>query len=569
MKVLILNSGTGSRMKGLATCKCLVELEAGVTIIDAQLKALLRCGLSEIYITTGSHASELENYVRERYPHMSVTFINNPVYDKTNYIYSIHLAKDFLLDDDIVLLHGDLVFEENVLQDILASDDSVMVTDSTKSLPEKDFKAVVENGRIVGVGIEMFNNAVYAQPMYKLTKEDWALWLAEIGRFCDEGITGVYAENAFNNISNTMNVLPFDITGRMCFEVDNNDDLFFAQNAYKKMPDRIQNVYSGSGSCSHIENILSQAKSKKPFIVCGIDKDSANKLIGDNIVCFEEFTPNPDVSEVDAGISLFEKEKCDFIISIGGGSAIDIAKCINMMDCGTPRTTHLAIPTTAGTGSESTCFAVLYKNGEKISVENPHLIPKYVILDSAFLGTLPMYHKKSTALDALCQSIESLWARGKTTESESYASSAMHLIYENIEGYISGNASCAMRMLQASNLSGKAINISKTTAAHAMSYKMTAMFGLAHGHAVALCLPVVWAKLLESNVLPEVLNENQLHKFISVFRKMKLEFDFAVITNDIAKELADSVNIQRLNNHPVKITKSELVEMYKTLGREW
>jgi len=220
-----------------------VELAPGITILDAQIKTLLRCGVDDFYMTTGSHADVLEAYVQKRYPHVHFTYVNNPVYDKTNYIYSIYFARDFVRGSDILSLHGDLVYEQNVLQDIIASEQSVMVVDSTKPLPEKDFKAVIKDSRVRKVSVDTFTDALYAQPMYKLLQKDWDLWLAAIERFCEQGNTGVYAENAFNEISDTMNIYPFDVAGRLCFEIDNNEDLTYGRDAYSRMPDRFQTVY--------------------------------------------------------------------------------------------------------------------------------------------------------------------------------------------------------------------------------------------------------------------------------------------------------------------------------------
>ena len=592
MKVLILNSGVGSRMKDLATCKCLVELADGVTVLDAQLQALLRCGIEDFCITTGPYADELEIYIRKRYPNVNFIFVNNPLYSQTNYIYSIQLARNFVCDDDILLLHGDLVFEQNVLQDIIASEHSVMVVDSTKPLPKKDFKAVVKNGRIKGIGIDLFSEALYAQPLYKLMKQDWILWLDEIDRFCSRGITGVYAENAFNNISDKMNIFPLDITGRMCFEVDNREDLAYAQNAYKVMTDRLQKVYFGYNSRRHIQNIIRDAKAKKPFVVCGTNRKGSSITFEQDVVYFSGFTSNPDITEIMSGIELFEANACDFIVSIGGGSAIDTAKCINMLSNNNnhaelrdaPRACHLAVPTTAGTGSESTCFAVIYRNGEKLSIEHRNIMPEYVVLDPEFLTTLPDYHKKSTLLDALCQAIESIWANGSTDESKAYAMSAVRLILENADVYFSAADSdkenARLMILQAANLSGKAINISKTTAAHAMSYRLSSMFGLAHGHAVALCLLPVWQNMLEKNfghmegslidlkTAFSVKTHKEAYEIISqLFIKWDISYHFNCgdDINSVIDDLVASVNVQRLSNHPVVLSDDVLADIYRKI----
>lgn len=227
MKALILNSGIGKRM-GILTQdkpKCMAELQPNMTLIKLQLMHLSDAGIREVVITTGPFAKLLECYVRENFPDMNFTFVNNPLYESTNYIYSIALAREALMDDDIILMHGDLVFELSVLKDILAIETSAMVVDSTLPLPEKDFKAVLDGDRVKAVGIEFFGNAVAAQPLYKLNRADWLVWLDAITAFCGEGNRKVYAENALNTVSGSMQLYRFDVKGRVCTEVDDAQDL--------------------------------------------------------------------------------------------------------------------------------------------------------------------------------------------------------------------------------------------------------------------------------------------------------------------------------------------------------
>jgi len=240
MKALILNSGTGSRMGDIETCKCLVEVAPGKTIIDEQIRRLTQCGITTICITTGAYAEELETYLRSGYPAIHFEFIYNPLYNKTNYIYSIFLAREHL-QEDILLLHGDLVFETPLMQKVISFPHSCMVIDTTKPLPNKDFKAVLKDGIISAVGVNFFESAVYAQPLYKLLWQDWRIWLDEIIRFCQKGATSVYAEDALNavnnradiNLNSKINIFPLDARGQICFEIDNADDLAYARDVYK------------------------------------------------------------------------------------------------------------------------------------------------------------------------------------------------------------------------------------------------------------------------------------------------------------------------------------------------
>lgn len=226
MKALILNSGLGSRM-GVLTSeqpKCMTEISPSDTILSRQLKLLAQAGVKEIVMTTGYYNEVLEKYCESLDLPLEYTFVNNPVYDKTNYIYSIYCAKD-CLDDDIVLMHGDLVFENTVFDDVMQSENSCMTVSSTLELPEKDFKAVVNNGKVEKVGIEFFDSAMAAQPLYKLNKDDWKVWLNKIIEFCEKDNTGCYAENALNEVSDNCNIVALDFKDRVCAEIDNPEDL--------------------------------------------------------------------------------------------------------------------------------------------------------------------------------------------------------------------------------------------------------------------------------------------------------------------------------------------------------
>ena len=191
MKALILNSGLGSRM-GVLTSehpKCMTEIDSHDTILSRQLRMIAEAGITEVVMTTGYYDSILEKYCAGLDLPLRITFVKNPVYDKTNYIYSIYCAREYL-DDDIVLMHGDLVFENSVFDLVTGSASSCVTVSSSLPLPEKDFKAVLENGAVKKIGIEFFENAVAAQPLYMLKKEDWRVWLDKITEFCEAGKTG-------------------------------------------------------------------------------------------------------------------------------------------------------------------------------------------------------------------------------------------------------------------------------------------------------------------------------------------------------------------------------------------
>ena len=237
MKAVILNSGMGTRMGALTKehPKCMTEIAERVTIISSQLKYLSELGVKDVVITTGYFNDVLVEYCKSLDLQLNIEYVFNPLYSKTNYIYSLYCAREILRDSDIILMHGDLVFERRVLEEILLFDQSCMAVSTTVELPPKDFKAVLFENKIKAVGIEFFDNAVAAQPLYKLLKKDWNIWLEQICNYCEKGETSCYAENAFNEISDKVDLIPFDVKNSLCNEVDTNEDLQKTVQKYEQL----------------------------------------------------------------------------------------------------------------------------------------------------------------------------------------------------------------------------------------------------------------------------------------------------------------------------------------------
>ena len=227
MKALILNSGLGHRM-GVITKehpKCMTEISYKNTILSRQLRQLVSFGIEEVVMTTGYYDQVLVDYCDRLHLPLRFTFVNNPLYAETNYIYSIYCAREYLKDDDIILMHGDLVFENLVMEAVMNSETSCMAVSSTLPLPDKDFKAVVKEGHIEKVGIEFFDDAMAAQPLYKILKDDWLVWLANIEKYCETDNRKCYAENAFNEVSDRCMICPCDVQDMLCAEIDTPEDL--------------------------------------------------------------------------------------------------------------------------------------------------------------------------------------------------------------------------------------------------------------------------------------------------------------------------------------------------------
>ena len=360
---------------------------------------------------------------------------------------------------------------------------------------------------------------------------------------------------------------------------------------------------------SHLGEALEGAT--KVFVVCDssfpfLNIKSNIESMGKPHVLFSDFTPNPLYEQVCKGIDLFQITKCNSILAVGGGSAIDVAKCIKLavlakegnaalipplvstrVECDGSKIPFIAIPTTAGTGSESTHNAVMYYEGAKQTVTNDGVLPDYAILEPSVLKTLPLYQKKCTMMDALCQGIESWWSVNSTEESYEYSRKTIELIMANWRKYIFENDDeAAKQIMLAANYGGKAINITQTTAAHAMSYKITSLYKLPHGHAVAVCLPEIWEymighmeKYIDNRgqeylssifaLISKAMACENSEQAIVEFRQMMVDMD---LKNPIAGNrveelnvLSTSVNPVRLKNNPVALDTVTIKRIYNNL----
>ncbi len=345
------------------------------------------------------------------------------------------------------------------------------------------------------------------------------------------------------------------------------------------------------------------AGSKKVLLVC--DSSFTFLNIKDQIenipvpyVKFDQFTPNPLYEDVCKGVDLFNAEQCDSILAVGGGSSMDVAKCIKLYckmekdklyldqeykDTGVKL---IAVPTTAGTGSESTRYAVIYYNGKKQSVTHNSIIPDVAILEPKVLKTLPLYQKKCTMLDALCQGIESWWSVNSTEESKQYSKIAVETIIKWWHEYIFDNTDeSAVHIMEAANYAGRAICITQTTAPHAFSYKITSLYNLPHGHAVAVCMVEIWKFMMENmdkcldsrgqkylNLvfvdIAQSMGVNNSYSareaFASMLKDMNLNYPKSKDKERDVELLSSSVNPIRLKNSPIEL-KTDVIKLLYNL----
>ena len=354
----------------------------------------------------------------------------------------------------------------------------------------------------------------------------------------------------------------------------------------------------------HLHDIIDTLHPKKVMIVADasfpvISIRNQVESIPAPYILFNDFGSNPLYDDVCKGVEMFNHSGCDTILAVGGGSCIDVAKCIKLYCKLNSDTIYIhqeytdshipiiAIPTTAGTGSESTHFAVIYYQGVKQSVTHPSIIPTYAILDPSVLTSLPTYQKKCTVLDALCQGIESWWSINSTPQSHILSSYAVETLIDNIEPYIYNNSNTAASLvMQAANKAGQAINITQTTAPHAFSYKLSSLFKLPHGHAVAICLPEIWLYMLNNpqkcidlrgwNYLNSIFKQisNAMHcsqateavkKFNSLLKKLEIKAPVSENREEDLSILTQSVNPDRLKNNPIQLDSFTIYSLYNKI----
>lgn len=359
-----------------------------------------------------------------------------------------------------------------------------------------------------------------------------------------------------------------------------------------------QEIISKEVTVKLVEDFLKDYNVNSFMLVCG---NSLKKLpfakelfnMPSLAVRFSDFDPNPDYESIVKGVDIYKQKGCDSIVAIGGGSPLDVAKGIKMfsgMDREKDYTTQplkdtgiplMTIPTTAGTGSESTQYAVYYKEGIKQSLAHESILPDRVILDASTLKTLPLYQKKCTMLDALCQAIESWWSISSTDESIALSKRSIETIMAHAYDYIAGEESALVPIMEASNLAGKAIAITATTAPHAMSYKLTTIFDLPHGHSVAIVLPRVFGYMIDHvdtthdergsehlrltfNDIGKALGGEDSLSGLENLKKMLDDFEilWPQIEENQLTDMVKAVDINRLKNNPVYLDEKVIYNIY-------
>jgi alcohol dehydrogenase class IV len=365
----------------------------------------------------------------------------------------------------------------------------------------------------------------------------------------------------------------------------------------------MQNIINNTTEFSKIVNNYKNifvVRGKKSFYKNGADEFIKDTLNNINYTEFYDFNTNPQLSDLKKGIELFKTKKFDLIITIGGGSVIDMAKLISVFahqqsniekiikdgtDIKKEKIPLIAIPTTAGTGAEATHFAVIYINKTKYSVANNLILPDWIYLNSKFTYSTNTYLTACAGVDAFCQAIESVWNSNATDESVYFAIEAINIIWNNLQSAVNENNKQAKdKILKAAYLAGKAINITKTTAPHAISYAFTSYYNIPHGHAVALSMPFFFkynynvnsndctdkrgADKVKSRIddILKIFNtniEDVENVLIHFFNAIDININIKEIIKDFDISLIiENVNTERLNNNPRLITKETIKTIF-------
>lgn len=330
-------------------------------------------------------------------------------------------------------------------------------------------------------------------------------------------------------------------------------------------------VIKGKGKLSQLEEILSQSNVKDVLFVTGhhvVKSQFFKKIINTLPFPFTIIHPPDGVLQV-LGIPVISMPGA--VVAIGGGKALDFAKGIIYQN--KKPACFIAVPTTAGSGSEATPIAVFYSGKEKVSLDAPQLLPHLAILDTALLNNLSQQQRAISGADAVAQCIESIWNVNSSSLSEGYAISGLDLLWKGLLPFYREGLNLD-EVLWGAHLSGKAIALTRTTGPHALAYHLTAYYNVPHGQAVGLTLPVFFLYNAEEMVHAQlqkiytVLQVQTSEEAFDACRRFLKEMNLATTLKDLTLEHIDidswlsSVNQQRFANNPVPFHAEKLKKLF-------
>jgi alcohol dehydrogenase len=355
---------------------------------------------------------------------------------------------------------------------------------------------------------------------------------------------------------------------------------------------------------------------RRVFLVCGgrsFDASGAARMLPDlqqvaDVRRWSDFRANTDAEDLQVGLTIMRDYDPDLVLGVGGGSALDMAKLLSAFRdiadeqvlaairsserTEARRDRLVLVPTTSGSGAEATHFAVVYIGDDKHSIGGPAMRPDAIVLDPMLSVSGSAYQRATSGIDAVCQAIESLWATAATDRSRHFARVALRLLMPAIKRFVNDSDAASSRaMCIGSHFAGRAIDISRTTAAHALSYGITKGYGVSHGHAAALTLGSFIAA--HANAEPAALNPGidpdhhdramatilaalgaadgaaARDRFAALLDDLHLQrrlSDVGVNTGDERRRLAAAVNVERLGNNPIRFSEALLEDLLAEIG---
>lgn len=292
------------------------------------------------------------------------------------------------------------------------------------------------------------------------------------------------------------------------------------------------------------------------------------------ISTFSDVTANPDVSAVDACRRMIEADGCDFVVAVGGGSVMDCAKAAK------GSLPLIAVPTTAGTGSEITSVAVIsdHAKGTKASFSRDEFFPVVAIVDPELTYSVPPRLTVCTGFDVICHAIEAYWSRNHQPVCDVLAVQALRLALQNlpVAYHNPDDHDARHNMAEASVVAGMAFAMPKTSAPHACSYPLTNLYGIPHGEACILTMPYFIRYNAENGdqrveTLARMLGFSDAQAFADHIEGMKKDLnmrldlaDFHLSASDI-DALVAACHHPNLKNNPVEVTDSFLHNMFEKM----
>ena len=326
-----------------------------------------------------------------------------------------------------------------------------------------------------------------------------------------------------------------------------------------------QNITVGKGSLAKLPEVAKKLGGSHAFLMSGphlakmglVEKATESlKSAGIEVDTFTEIEGNPSVETVEKATAAFKEASADFIVAFGGGSPMDVAKAVGVTakyggsiteyegahKVPGPIIPLIAIPTTAGTGSEVTAFSVItdHSRDYKLTVFSYEILPAYAILDAELLTTAPASVAAACGIDAFIHAEEAYISTAASPFSDAMAEKAMNLIGKNIRRFVAnrGDIEAAEAMLVGSLFAGIAFSFARLGNVHAMSHPVSAFFDVPHGVANAVLLPVV----AEYNALADHGRYLTIYNDISLVPAYEEEFEPLMLV-DAIRELCEAIGI--------------------------